>query len=263
MTCSGFLCVFIGHYAQLWQNKLMGVNKGFAVERAIISNLNNKKFTSLSIEYKKLVVDLYKNINAADGLIQCSKNEGTGLEKKNDLTLKFQNKTINVSIKSGSANSIHQENIHSFVEFLESKKSLDIERKNLIYEFHWCDGTLDNSGSIKDRKRKSDYKKIYKKKYSKYMNALREYKKEIFYRIFTGTENQPDFTVYFKNNQFFVLDFKDLLSKHLNMEETDNNVGILTIQNWNACLQGQDLRGKKHRNDVQFKCKDFERYLIE
>ena len=94
-----------------------------------------------------------------------------GLEKKNDLTLQFQNKNVNISVKSGSANSIHQENIYSFVKFLESEKPLDIESKNLIYEFHWCDGTLDNSGSIEDRKSKTDYKKIHNEKYFKYCYA--------------------------------------------------------------------------------------------
>ena len=95
------------------------------------------------------------------------------------------------------------------------------------------------------------------------MNILREYKKEIFFRVFTGSENQPDYIVYFKKGVFFVLDFADLLSKHLNAKESDSNIGILTVQNWNACLEGQDLKGSKHRNDIQFKCKDFARHLIE
>ena len=241
----------------------MSINKGFEIEREIISNLNNQKITLLPIEYKKLMANLFKNIGGENELIKCEKKEGTGLEKKNDLTIKFQNKSVNLSIKSGSANSVHQENIHSFIEFLNSKKELEIERKNLIYEFHWCDGTLDNTGKIEDRKSKVEYKKTHKDKYARYMNILREYKKEIFFRVFTGSENPPDYTVYFKKGVFFVLDFKDLLSKHLNTKESDSNLGILTVQNWNACLQGQDLKGSKHRNDIQFKCKDFARHLIE
>ena len=241
----------------------MAINKGFETEREIISNLNNKKITSLPFEYKKLMINLYKNIDGENELIECAKKEGIGLEKKNDLTIKFQNKSVNLSIKSGSANSVHQENIDSFVEFLNSKKTLESERKNLIYEFHWCDGTLNNTGKIEDRKSKVEYKKTHRDKYTRYMNVLREYKKEIFFRVFTGSENQPDYTVYFKKGVFFVLDFKYLLSKHLNTRETDNNLGILTVQNWNACLQGQDLKGSKHRNDIQFKCKDFARHLIE
>ncbi len=241
----------------------MSINKGFEIEREIISNLNNQKITLLPIEYKKLMANLFKNIGGENELIKCEKKEGTGLEKKNDLTIKFQNKSVNLSIKSGSANSVHQENIHSFIEFLNSKKELEIERKNLIYEFHWCDGTLDNTGKIEDRKSKVEYKKTHKDKYARYMNILREYKKEIFFRVFTGSENPPDYTVYFKTGIFFVLDFKDLLSKHLNTKESDSNLGILTVQNWNACLQGQDLKGSKHRNDIQFKCKDFARHLIE
>lgn len=241
----------------------MAINKGFEIEREIISNLNNKKITSLPIEYKKLMSNLYKNIGGKNDLIKCAKKEGIGLEKKNDLTIEFQNKTVNLSIKSGSANSVHQENIHSFIDFLNSKKTLEGDRKNLIYEFHWCDGTLNNTGKIEDRKSKVEYKNTYRDKYIRYMNVLREYKKEIFFRVFTGSENQPDYTVYFKKGTFFVLDFKYLLNKHLETKESDNNLGILTVQNWNACLQGQDLKGRKHRNDIQFKCKDIARHLIE
>lgn len=241
----------------------MAINKGFEIEREIISNLNNKKITSLPIEYKKLMANLYKNIGGENDLIKCTKKEGIGLEKKNDLTIEFRNKTVNLSIKSGSANSVHQENIHSFIDFLNSKKTLEGDRKNLIYEFHWCDGTLNNTGKIEDRKSKVEYKNTHRDKYIRYMNVLREYKKEIFFRVFTGSENQPDYTVYFKTGAFFVLDFKYLLNRHLETKESDNNLGILTVQNWNACLQGQDLKGSKHRNDIQFKCKDFVRHLIE
>lgn len=241
----------------------MGVNRGFEIERAIKLNLNHATFSSLSDEYQKLMVNLFKNVDGMNDLIKCEKNEGVGLEKKSDLTIEFQNKSVNISIKSGSANSIHQENIHSFIKFLMSKKELQDENINLIYEFHWCDGSTNNSGKVEDRKSKVEYKKIHQKKYLRYMNVLRDYKKEIFYRVFTGSENQPDYIVYFKGGIFFVLDFKDLLSKHLNAHESENNIGILTVQNWNACLKGQDLKSSKHRNDIQFKCKDFERYLIE
>jgi hypothetical protein len=241
----------------------MGSNKGFQVERNIVSNLNNKRFFKLATEYKELICMLFKRIKDENSSILCIKNEGTGLEKKNDLTVTFEEQIINISVKSGSANSIHQEKIQTFINFLESKKLLNDYKKNLIYEFHWCDGTYDNTGDVKDRMSKTDYKKNNQDKFLQYMGILREYKKEIFYRIFMGTENIPDFTVYFSNNQFFVINFKDLFCKHMEFDESDSNIGILTIQNWNACLQGQDLNGKKHRNDVQFKCKDFQRYLVE
>lgn len=241
----------------------MGSNKGFQVERNIVSNLNNKRFFNLATEYKELICMLFKRIKDENSSILCLKNEGTGLEKKNDLTVTFEEQIINISVKSGSANSIHQEKIQTFINFLESKKILNDYKKNLIYEFHWCDGTYDNTGDVKDRMSKTDYKKNNQDEFLQYMGILREYKKEIFYRIFMGTENIPDFIVYFSKNQFFVINFEDLFSKHMGFDESDSNIGILTIQNWNACLQGQDLNGKKHRNDVQFKCKDFQRYLVE
>ena len=241
----------------------MGSNKGFQVERNIVSNLNNKRFFNLETEYQELVCMLFKKIKNQNSSILCLKNEGTGLEKKNDLTVTFEEQIINISVKSGSANSIHQEKIQTFINFLESKKPLDDYKKNLIYEFHWCDGTYDNTGDIKDRMRKTDYKKNNQVKFLQYIGILREYKKEIFYRIFMGTENTPDFTVYFSKNQFFTINFKDLFCKHMEFDESKSNIGILTIQNTNACLQGQDSYTKKHRNDVQFKCIDFLSFLVE
>ena len=39
---------------------------------------------------------------------------------------------------------------------------------------------------------------------------------------------------------------------------------MLTIQNWNACLKGQDhcKESSKHRNDVQFKTKDIKDFFM-
>jgi len=75
----------------------MGSNKGFQVERNIVSNLNNKRFCNLETEYQELVCMLFKKIKNQNSSILCLKNEGTGLEKKNDLTVTFEEQSIELT----------------------------------------------------------------------------------------------------------------------------------------------------------------------
>ena len=83
-------------------------------------------------------------------------------------------------MKQGKNNSVHQEKIHEFIEYLSNIKLLSQAEKNYIYNFHWCDGTYDNSGLLSDRQKKDIYKKLNPNDYAIYMATLHSYKKAIF-----------------------------------------------------------------------------------
>ena len=250
----------------------MGANKGFIKEREVVSILNNKALGELDSNYKNNISKIFLNLLSSNDILRCFKNEGVGLEKKNDLTIEAKNKKINLSVKIGTGNSLHQESIYSFTSFLDSKVKLSKIENDLIYEFHWCDGSLDNTGSFLNRKSKAEYKNINSKNYKTYISVLRKYKYEIFSRVMLGSVNQPNYLLYFKNfeNKIpYFISMKDLLLYHLNNEISENHIGIFTLQNCNLCLKGQDHgnknhicvqgcpkhenEGKKHRNDIQFK----------
>tara|TARA_A100001011_G_scaffold299075_1_gene312122 strand:+ start:1068 stop:1850 length:783 start_codon:yes stop_codon:yes gene_type:complete len=253
----------------------MGENKGFIKEREIISVLNKKTLKELDANYRTDILKIFQNSLNPNDEFKCYKNEGVGLEKKTDLTLEIKNKKINLSVKNGKSNSVHQESIYSFINFLNSKDILSKKETDLIMEFHWCDGTFDNTGYFENRKRKNYYKKIDNYRYRNYMNTLKRYKDEIFNRALLGTINQPEYLLYFEsfnNKTPHFIYMEDLLSYHLNNEDTEDSIGILRLQNCNPCLGGQDhghknhicIQGcpkiepktKKHRNDVQFKMID-------
>ena len=245
----------------------MGTNRGFDQEREVINELNDKLFSDISRKYKHLMQNIGFNIKN-NTKISCQKKEGAHLEKKRDLVIKVESKSVNVSVKRGSGNSIHQENIHEFVTFLDDFSKLEKSEIDLIYEFHWCDGTTDGSGKVEDRTRKANYRKQNQVRYSQYMTVLSKYKEPIFYRAWVGTINKPDYLVHFIKNEIHCYDFSDLLDYHLTYD-SENTVGILRMQNCWACLQGQDCghithvcdsscpkpkdHKVKHRQDIQFK----------
>ena len=259
----------------------MGTNKGFIKEREIISTLNKQIFKNLNSDYKTKIMDIFQGDIKLEDQLLCSKIEGLHLEKKNDLTLEINDKKINMSVKIGNGNSLHQETIKSFVDFLNSKKILSKNQEDLIYEFHWCDGTFNNTGSFSNRKKRSEYKKKNYNRYRSYIDTLRNYKNDIFTRVMLGTINQPDYLVYFKNFENKIphfINMNDLLNHHNVAERKEDHIGIFTLQNCNACLQGQDHghknhkcvegcpkiepRTKKHRNDIQFKMIDIKSNIL-
>ena len=64
----------------------MGANKGFIKEREVVSILNNKSLIELDSYYKNNISKIFLNLLTSNDTIRCFKNEGVGLEKKNDLT---------------------------------------------------------------------------------------------------------------------------------------------------------------------------------
>ena len=249
-------------------SKIFGQNKGFKIEKIIIELVNNKLLNDINLNYKTLIKKIFNLSDSCNPIVKCFKKEGHGLEKKTDLLFELENQRINISVKSGSANSVHQEKFESFLDFLDSISQLENNEKNLIKEFHWCDGTIENKGLVEDRKPKKIYASLHRTRFDSYIKILRRYKKQIFLRAWVGSKNPPDYLIYISNiseiNSPKVINFNDFLEAHLNYNEQRGNIGLLTIQNWNACLQGQDHcdRSSKHRNDVQFKTKDIKDFFL-
>ena len=73
---------------------------------------------------------------AVERILEAQK-EGKNLEKKTDLIITASRQKINVSVKQGKSNSVHQENIHEFIEYLSNIKLLNQAEKNYIYNFHF------------------------------------------------------------------------------------------------------------------------------
>ena len=237
----------------------MGENAGFDKEREVVESLNKKLFKDICPTYQKLIKDKIPTVNPDEGVL-CEKKEGRGVEKKTDLIITVRNQKINLSVKCGSGNSVHQENIDEFIKYLDNVRPLNQAEKNSIYDFHWCDGTYDNKGSVLDRKKRLSYRKSNENDYKIYMGILNGYKKAIFDRALLGTKNIPDYLIHFKDKNAkipIIFNYIDLFKEHMK-HSSNNHIGLFTIQNTWPCLGGQDKgeKPKKHRNDMQLKIKN-------
>ena len=86
-------------------SKIFGQNKGFKIEKIIIELVNNKLLNDINLNYKTLIKKIFNLSDSCNPIVKCFKKEGHGLEKKTDLLFELENQRINISVKSGSANS--------------------------------------------------------------------------------------------------------------------------------------------------------------
>ena len=118
---------------------------GFENEDRLIEALNGKRFNELNSNLQKLIGNSFSNIN---GVISAIKEAG---QNKSDLKIIIGNESHTYSIKKGTGNSIHQEPIEPFLEFLAQNYQIDNQMKDNLRFFIWGDGTLDGTGNVSDR----------------------------------------------------------------------------------------------------------------
>ena len=245
---------------------VIGENDGFKIEDKLLNLINERAFKDIDPIIQEQLISISSNISIGD-YFQTSKKTRKGLEKKTDLfVLKNSEKFCNLSIKSGTGNSVHQESIYEFVKFLHSKGSTCKETNPLLF-FHWGDTSLDGLTGEKDiTKRMSG--EIIKKKYPDIISQLnklfKKYKTDIIKRVLIGSEDgmEPTHILYATNlnlNEIYISSIQKILKFHEDINLVSEKyvlVGNMTFQNQHRCLQGQEkLKGKekKKRTDIQFK----------
>lgn len=120
----------------------MLTNTGIVLEHEMVLALNNKKYCELSNNLKHFVKSLF-GPQKDDVIVHASRTE---ISMKPDIFVEIDGVKKYVSLKTGEAKIVHEEQIKPFILFL---RSLDISRKTqgIILKFHYGDGTKDGTGS--------------------------------------------------------------------------------------------------------------------
>ena len=114
---------------------------GFVAENAMINALNNKRVKELNDNLKNMLERLYGCLDE-DEIVKCEKMTGF---YKPDFIVTYKEKRKYVSMKTGNAVTVHEEQLSTFISFLHkngySRQSLDT-----IKLYQYGDGTTDGTG---------------------------------------------------------------------------------------------------------------------
>jgi hypothetical protein len=131
------------------------MGSGFQNEEDILKALNGATFDNLNKNLQLLIQCSFTNY---DGVISCVKEAG---RNKSDLKIKINDESHTYSVKKGTGNSIHQEKVEPFLQFLDDEFSISAITKDHIRFFIWGDNTYDGTGKVEDRLGASKLKQDY------------------------------------------------------------------------------------------------------
>ncbi len=223
---------------------------GFENEDRIIEALNGKTFESLTPNLQELIKSSFSNYNS---VIVAVKQAG---QNKSDLKISIGNESHTYSIKKGTGNSIHQEPIEPFLEFLAQNYGIEEEMKNNLRLFIWGDGTLDGKGKISDRLSAPQFKKRYPHIIDSIQNFFNSIKEPLIKRfLIEGVQsNSSAEFVYYGTAQSGVCCKSDKIVDWIanNRSRGAISIGKLTFQAWNRNINGGD-KSEKKRGVIQLK----------
>lgn len=224
---------------------------GFQNETQLLNSLNSKKYFDLNLNLQKFILKLNGNIPSLP--IKATKIGG---ENKSDLLVIVDNKSFNVSIKKGTGNSIHQEPLEEFIQFLKKNYEVNYHVYDNIRHFIWGDNTLNGSGNIKDRMSAPQYKRKYPDKIYSIQTYFNNYLEDLIKRfIIEGTSNQGsiDFLYYGNISSGKCISSSEIM-RFMKNNSTNGaiSIGRMSFQAWNRNLNG-GLKSENKRGHIQLK----------
>lgn len=216
----------------------MGDNtSGFENEDELIEYLNNKKIKELNNNMREFIFFIFGNIDE-ESIIQAESGKSG---QKPDMIITINNVIKRISIKKGTGNSVHQEKVEIFAEFLTSI-NIPSEIIDKLLKYHWGDGT--NNGTGSERISSTEYKKKFQNDIdiiNEEFNKEKNIKEFINRFIMQGKSEEYDVVdaLYYGNVKEGHWASKDEIIEYVvnNIFSLDSiHFGPLTYQIWNRCL---------------------------
>lgn len=111
----------------------------FINEKEIIAYLNWKKYENLNENCKRFLKFMYPEIKQTDSIYAWD----IWWTHKADMYIKVNNVKYNISVKEWVWNSVHQEPVEEFIQFLDNSYWISNQIADNIRFFIWGDWTLD------------------------------------------------------------------------------------------------------------------------
>lgn len=231
---------------------------GFRNEIDIEKSLDFKLYEQLNPNLQYFLQDVFKGYSLTGKRIHAIRCR---INVKPDFYLSVDGvpSGVYVSVKKGSGNSVHQESLYSFVEFIEDLgASGDVI--NALKLFHYGDGTINNTGN--ERLKANEFAKNNPevvKNLNKFFSQEDIEKKCIERFLFTGKIEDAPIAQYIYHGTAYsgVWASREEILKYVLSSDTKKdslvvNIGPLSYQVWNRNLNFNKLSEYK-REQMQIK----------
>ena len=232
---------------------IMPTNLGNLKELEVVQSIDNKKVKELSNNMRNLVMALYGVLDGNE-IVRCQKIEDY---IKPDFVIIYKNQKKYVSMKSGRAETIHQEYVKNFILFLRSL-GISTRTQQTILLYQYGDGSLDGTG-----KNRMDYNKLRLVLDERIKEANEELNKDhgfimkvITRCLFVGTLEKaiPIDCIYFGDYRFGIVATRKQIERHINRKDWRwmNNLHIGPIQlRPHARYIGKEIKDPEARNKLE------------
>lgn len=232
----------------------MKQNSGMFMEDEFIRSLNDKRFGDLSNNLKHMLRDMF-DVLFETNVIHAGKIMGY---LKPDIFIECRGKVHFLSLKTGRATTIHQEQIKSFILFLR-EKGISKETQKTILLYQYGDGTMDGTGSKRDSFEELNYKlKDRIIEANKELNANIDFVVEFVDRaVFVGTidPSSPAEFIYHGNLEYGTICSRKQISNYVRRKDKSFlhclHIGPLLIRP-HARYVNKEVTNEERRHKVDF-----------
>lgn len=247
----------------IWYNIDMSINYGFSNEVEIKQALDGHKFSELNPNLQKFITEAFAPSEAEKQTEIIHAQRMGESHDKPDLVVKYLGKTVNVSIKIGKGNSVHQEPVRGFVKYLREELKATPQQIGALLLFHWGDGTLDGSAPVERRMPAREVVKKYPKSVAT-MQELFDKNVDVLLERFlsTGIYNGPrvDYIYYGSATKGGWRKMEEVYAYLKQKKNGAPSVGGLNYQTYGRSLQGRD---DKRRQSIQLKWPEMASYFLQ
>ena len=227
---------------------------GLQKEDKMVNALNNKKIGDLNANLKKMMANLY-GIIEDDEIVKCRKKEDFS---KPDLVITYKGVSRYISMKSGTAKEIHEEQISTVISFLH-RLGISKYTLNTLLLFQYGDDTTNGTGD-----HRMTWQEVYKKydQRIKYANNELNRNKKVFLDImercmFQGVDVKaiPADALYHGDENSGVLVTKNQFLKYFQMKNWDLynsfHIGPMILRPHSRDVN-HDIQNEHLRHKLQF-----------
>lgn len=238
---------------------MKGYNDGVKNEKAIVDALNEKTLQSVSDCLKGFVQQI-DNTVGEDTVLTAQKIGGQGF--KPDVQIKIGESLVNVSVKKGSGNSVHQERTEYFIHYCMKYLDMTEEEKEGLLKYLYGDGTIDGDSQPEERLSDSLLIETYKKEIDIVQAFLDRNKRHLIERFLIygrlGRERDVKAEYLYHGDAvdgvWCPLDYSaiDYMIELPKSKDAPLTIGPLTLQVWNRNLEAKP-EYESRRHSIQIK----------